>query len=130
MDLSYAITHIVDPSALEKFQSKLSEHGMDDRFLFIEEKMPLYPLIRLASLFVRPTASDGDAISIREALYFGTPVVTSDVVRRPEGVGLFETRNLDGFKQACLAELGSRRDLSAYGAQQGRYVEELFEILK
>jgi len=126
----YAITHIVDSGALDTFRDKLSEHGVQDRFLFIEEKMPLYPLIGLASLFVRPTASDGDAISIREALYLGTPVVTSDVVRRPEGVRLFETRNLEAFKQACLAELESPRDLGPYREQQGRYVEELMELLR
>lgn len=126
----YAITHIVDPKYLETLKGKLAMHGLEKHFLFIEEKMPLYPLIHLASLFVRPTASDGDAISVREALYFGTPVVTSDVVHRPDGVQLFENRNLQAFKEACLIALHETKDLMQFKKQQEQYVEQLLKILQ
>ncbi|RKD23831.1 hypothetical protein BEP19_05220 [Ammoniphilus oxalaticus] len=125
----YAITHIVDRKSLDELKERLAAYNLTDRFLFLEEKMPLHPLIRAASLFVRPTASDGDAISVREALYVGTPVVTSDVVRRPAGARLFKNRDLADFKQACLDELEQQRDLSAYREQQGQYVEHLLNVL-
>jgi len=48
-------------------------------------------MIERSDMFVRPTFSDGDAISVREALSLGTPVVASDVVRRPEGTLCFKT---------------------------------------
>jgi glycosyltransferase involved in cell wall biosynthesis len=46
-------------------------------------------LIKRADVFVRATRSDGDSLSVRECLAFGTPVVASDCVKRPEGVLLF-----------------------------------------
>jgi glycogen(starch) synthase len=48
-------------------------------------------VIERSDIFVRPTFSDGDAISVREAIALGTPVVASDVVRRPAGTLCFKT---------------------------------------
>jgi glycogen(starch) synthase len=47
---------------------------------------PLAPALRLGTIFLRPTLTDGDAVSIREAMAAGVPVLASDVVRRPTGV--------------------------------------------
>jgi glycogen(starch) synthase len=46
---------------------------------------PLVPALRSAAVFLRPTLTDGDAVSIREALAVGVPVLASDVVARPRG---------------------------------------------
>jgi glycogen(starch) synthase len=48
-------------------------------------------VIARSDIFVRPTFSDGDAISVREAIALGTPVVASDVVSRPAGTLCFRT---------------------------------------
>lgn len=42
-------------------------------------------LIARASLLWRTTLYDGDAVSVREALHFGTPVVATDNGMRPQG---------------------------------------------
>jgi glycogen(starch) synthase len=47
---------------------------------------PLAPALRLGAIFLRPTLTDGDAVSIREAMAAGVPVLASDVVGRPAGV--------------------------------------------
>lgn len=49
---------------------------------------PLAPALGRAAVFLRPTLTDGDAVSIREALAAGLPVLASDVVARPEGVSV------------------------------------------
>ncbi|HKW94459.1 MAG TPA: glycosyltransferase family 4 protein [Methylomirabilota bacterium] len=46
-------------------------------------------LLRASDVAVRSTFVDGDAITVREALAFGVPVVASDTGYRPEGVTLF-----------------------------------------
>lgn len=48
-------------------------------------------VIEASDAFVRPTRADGDAVSVREALALGTPVVASDVVPRPDGCLTFRT---------------------------------------
>lgn len=57
-------------------------------------------LLKNADIYVRATDRDGDAVAIREANYFGLPVLASDVVKRPEFCHLF---NRD--KPTELAEL-------------------------
>lgn len=47
--------------------------------------------IAQSDLFVRPTLTDGDALSVREALALGVRTVASDVVARPFGVHTFRT---------------------------------------
>jgi len=45
--------------------------------------------LRSGDVVVRSTFADGDAITVREALAFGVPVVASDTEFRPAGVTLF-----------------------------------------
>jgi glycosyltransferase involved in cell wall biosynthesis len=47
------------------------------------------PLLQEADVVVRSTFADGDAITVREALDLGVPVVASDTAFRPPGVVLF-----------------------------------------
>lgn len=49
--------------------------------------------IKSADIFVRPTITDGDALSVRESLFFDTPVVASDCTSRPLGVVLYKNKN-------------------------------------
>jgi glycosyltransferase involved in cell wall biosynthesis len=46
-------------------------------------------VLAACDVFVRPTLADGDALSVREALALGRPVVASSVGHRPEGALTF-----------------------------------------
>ena len=48
-------------------------------------------LIQDCDIVLRTTKFDGDAISIREALYLGKPVIATDNGMRPDGVFLIST---------------------------------------
>lgn len=57
----------------------------EDVRCFIGE--PLRPVFSESNIvYLRPSRTDGDAVSVREALAAGTPVVASDVIRRPAAV--------------------------------------------
>jgi glycogen synthase len=47
---------------------------------------PLVPSLRRRTVFLRPTRTDGDAVSVREALAREVPVIASDAASRPRGV--------------------------------------------
>lgn len=106
-----------DAGYLAGLRRRARELGVEDRLLLNTVPAPFYPVIRRSALLVRPTNTDGDALSIREALSAGVPVVTSDVVRRPAGCRLFANRNLDSLEAAVrgvLADLpGERARLAA-----------------
>ena len=58
-------------------------------------------VVAAADLFVRPTLADGDAISVREALALGRPVVASAVGARPPEAALFPA----GEAAACAEQI-------------------------
>ncbi|MFZ7241036.1 hypothetical protein ACLSYN_08210, partial [Avibacterium avium] len=63
--------------------------GKYDNLLFLENNKKIWPLLKITKLFIRATTTDGDSVSLKEALYFGAPVLASDVVPRADGVMLF-----------------------------------------
>ena len=79
-------------------------------------------LYRLASVFVFPSLYEGFGLPPLEAMYFGTPVVTSNVSSLPEVVG-DAAMLVDPYDPASIAE-GMRRalmdeDLRAWLRERG-----------
>lgn len=66
-------------------------------------------VINKAAALLRLTSYDGDAISIREALHFGTPVVATDTGLRPEGVHLVRQLAENDVISSLTAALSSPR---------------------
>lgn len=62
----------------------------------IDHELSLH-LMRRADAMIRSSLFDGDAISIREAMFLGTPVVATDTGNRPEGVQLFSIGDVNGL---------------------------------
>lgn len=75
-------------------ESEVAAKGLKENFFFIRDASQIYPLIKYMHLFLRPTISDGDAISLREALYYRIPSIASDAVERPRGTVLFRNRDV------------------------------------
>jgi hypothetical protein len=93
----FSLSGIGNTDYYSELQRRAKEYGIENNFLFITEAYQFYPILMKSSLFVRPTNTDGDALSIREAVNFGVPALVSDVVERPKGVYLFKSRDIDDF---------------------------------
>lgn len=78
----------------EKMKNRVKQLNLQKNFCFMIGQKELWPIFKKADLIVRPTNTDGDSISVREALFFNIPVIASDVCDRPEGTKLFKNRNL------------------------------------
>jgi glycosyltransferase involved in cell wall biosynthesis len=91
---------------LAALEARLAEHGLERR-VRIFYGMEFAPSLARSALFVRPTRADGDAVSIREALGAGVPVVASDVVHRPAGVVTFATDDAEVLADAMTRLLGA-----------------------
>jgi glycosyltransferase involved in cell wall biosynthesis len=96
---------------LAELERRMGETGIGDR-AYLAFGRPLVPALRADVIFVRPSRADGDAVSIREALQAGVPVVASDVVERPQGTVLFPT----GDRVALTSAL--REVIDAEGSPQ------------
>ncbi len=79
-----------DGSMRSKVESEISASGCAENIFLtgnIEHGITLH-LINDADILLRTTLFDGDAISVREALFLGTSVIATDTHSRPEGVYL------------------------------------------
>lgn len=121
-----------DPRAmsyLTKQAAIAQQVGASGALFFSTDPGPLFPLLQIADLFLRPTNIDGDANSVREALYCGKPVVASDAAERPAGVTLFRSRDLDEFEGRVREILAGNRifdsietEASAVNQRAERYI--------
>lgn len=62
----------------------------------VEHAVTLH-LIKNADVLLRTTLFDGDAISVREALHLGTPVIATNTSSRPSGVHQIEAGDTSGL---------------------------------
>jgi glycosyltransferase involved in cell wall biosynthesis len=92
---------VTEAGYFRDLKARIAASGIEDNVLFITEPLDEAHLLwRASDVFVRATNTDGDAISVREALSLRVPVVASDASARPDGVVLFETRNLEALIHA------------------------------
>jgi glycosyltransferase involved in cell wall biosynthesis len=85
--------------------------GVKDSICFNTSPGVFTPILAKSEIFLRPTVTDGDANSIREALALGIPVIASDVVERPDRCLIHKSRDLDSIEtlvRECLSN--SRRN--------------------
>lgn len=75
-------------------QKLIKERGLENRFFLYNKPVDFITLMKQCDLVLRPTNTDGDALTIREALYFDIPVIASDIVQRPPGTILFRNRDV------------------------------------
>ncbi|MEN4478575.1 glycosyltransferase [Mycolicibacterium cosmeticum] len=84
----------------------LARDELRDAVVVREDECAVFPILRRADAFVRTPHHEGDAISVREAMAVGTPVVASDVGFRPRGVVCYRAADVDDL----AARLGDTID--------------------
>ncbi|MBN1344005.1 MAG: glycosyltransferase family 4 protein [Phycisphaerae bacterium] len=95
------------PEYEQKMRAEVERRGLQGHWMFCTPLSTFYPIYSLVDLFVRPTSTDGDAVSIREAMHFGVPTIASDAVPRPEGVILFKRRDQESYERTVTHTLGN-----------------------
>ncbi len=81
-----------------KYVELIADKKLKNLLLYVNP-ISFVALINDSDMTLRLTNTDGDALSIRESLYLNTPIIASDVIRRPEGTILFKSRDIDDLKQ-------------------------------
>jgi glycosyltransferase involved in cell wall biosynthesis len=81
-----------------------------------------------SDIMLRTTWYDGDAISVREALHFGVPVIASDNGMRPEGTHLIPARNLEALVAAVAKILDSPQPRVPIVSETDRNLEEVLSV--
>ncbi len=91
-----SVNGIKDQACYDHFLKRREELALSDDFVLIMDDLEeIYPLFLHSDIFVRPTNTDGNAVSIKEAMWFRCRVIASDAVVRPENTVLFQNRNAE-----------------------------------
>ncbi len=85
---------------------------------------------RKSDIFLRPTSTDGDSLTVREALKVKTIVLASDVTIRPKGTVLFKNRNCDDFFSKAEYILKNQEQLKNELVEITDYFNELLSLYK
>ena len=104
--------------SFNRYQQQIKDWHLENNILLTSEDTSFVRLIEELNLVVRPTCTDGDALTIREALYLDKLVIASDVVGRPENTIVFRNRDANDFKEKVIAVISN--NYSSNGVQASR----------
>lgn len=111
-----------------KMETLIKELNLEKHFFLINENLSFVKLMQQSDIVIRPTNTDGDSLTIREGLFLNKKVLASDVVQRPEGVILFENRNMNDLEKKLVELISSGDKVNGKMYQQDH--ENLHKTLK
>lgn len=87
---------ISDPSG--NYKNKYIEY-ISNNIIFLDSPHSFIEVIKKSDCFIRYTTTDGDSLSIHEALEYNVPVIATNVVSRPNGVILVKLNDFEELKR-------------------------------
>ncbi len=104
------LINLEEDAYLEKLKREIVRLNLQDNINLVDinQGIDAVALWKYSDVYLRPTNTDGNSISVMEALHMGTTVVASDCVERPEGCVLFKNRDADDFGDVVTTSLQSK----------------------
>lgn len=96
-NLEDSILLVVDSS--KEYSAHFKSQSLKN-VIFITKDIDFCQLLKKSFCFIRYTSTDGDSVSIREALYFGIPVIASNCIERPKSCYLCNYDDTSTIKNA------------------------------
>jgi glycosyltransferase involved in cell wall biosynthesis len=110
--LVFLLPSIGDETYLKKIRLRIHELKVGDSCLIVTDPVEGgWAVWKASDLVIRATNTDGDSLTVKEALWCGTPVIASDCVPRDSEVITFQTRNLQDLAEKTAQVL---QNLPAY----------------
>lgn len=101
--LVFCLPNIGDKEYYNQLLNKIKALDLDNNIMIAQKEITNgFEIWEMSDLFLRPTSTDMEGISVKEALYCGTPAVVSNVCKRPKEAILFESRNIEDFVSKVL----------------------------
>lgn len=107
----FLVSEVGDEEFLEEGIRRIESLGLTERFLIlVGSDVNGYEVWERTDLFVRATSTDMEGISVKEALFSGTPAIASDVCSRPYEAVLYHCGNIEELagKSMEILESGKR----------------------
>lgn len=129
-----ALLVLVDPSGTSKEfvnECLVKTPIPKSRMIFWTKPTDFFTLVNCSDVVIRSARTDGDSLTVREALYCGTHILASDCTWRPKGTILYKTEDSrDLFEQLKVIAKG---EMQAYKEQSDYYkdiIAQYNDVLK
>lgn len=114
-------SHAKSLEVFNRYQSLIRKKGLENHVLLIKHDVSFVKIIEKCDIVLRPTCTDGDALTVREALYLDKSIIASNIIERPPGTILFQNRNDEDLTSKIIDVVenkdrttSSREPLSTY----------------
>lgn len=104
---------ISDPSNEYSLHLKKSLIALPANVLITNKGYKFTTLMKICDGVIRNTLTDGDSLTVKEALYFQKPIFATDCIERPIGTIIFSTGNMLDLKSKILGNDYSNLNTSA-----------------
>ncbi len=104
--LVFLLPSIGDRQYFEKLKARIDQLKIGASFLFVTKPViDANDVWRVSDLVIRATNTDGSSLTVKEALWCGTPVIASDCAPRDPAAILFRTGDLNDLKAKAVTVL-------------------------
>jgi glycosyltransferase involved in cell wall biosynthesis len=104
----FLLPNVGDEEYFKQIKEELEEQQLTKHFIFITDPIEeASSLWKISDLVIRATNTDGNSLTIHEALSLRIPVIASDCTERPKGCILFKNRNPDDLYKKVRTVLGN-----------------------
>ena len=111
--------------------NKIKQYQLNDHILIFSNSLSNgFEIWELSDLFIRPTSTDIEGISVKEALLYKTPVIASDVCPRPVSAILFRNRDFDDLLKKTLDVVYKRTECNLQPDHIENPVPRILQIYK
>ena len=86
------------PEHESRMCARAAEAPLASHVLLVPASGPMHNAYALADVVLRPTATDGDPLTVREAHAAGVPTLVSDACPRPAQCKVFSPRNVEAME--------------------------------
>lgn len=114
-----------DRAYLDSFLKEINDKELSDFITVFPSSLSFIKLINEVDIVLRPTLTDGDALTIREALYMNKNIIASNVVKRPEHTTLYGLGNAEDLysKIKELRKFKNQFDLTNFASDKKNYLK-------
>tara|TARA_R110000796_G_C14559652_1_gene434678 strand:+ start:2817 stop:3701 length:885 start_codon:yes stop_codon:yes gene_type:complete len=97
---------LYEPEVLpDECKKLIDRHTQSGRLCVLTGQHQLWPVFKKKPICLRLTPTDGDSVSVREALYFSCLTIASNSIARPKGCVSYEYDSFEDLKRVLIEHL-------------------------